>query len=126
MWKINGANELINKAVVWKSKSKWKFRNVTKTKVYVENISNKSVLGVDEKTAEEEILLENNSGQIWDIGTPSKDGYFTLTNTLTNKLLTASSAFKLELKGDIKGGFCASRGLSALLFVCYDMLLMCM
>ena len=102
MWKINGANELINKAVVWKSKSKWKFRNVTKTKVYVENVSNKSVLGVAEKTVVEEILIENNSGQIWDIGIPSKDGYFTLTNTLSKKVLTASSVFKLELKGDIR------------------------
>ena len=103
MWKINGANELINKADVWKSNYKWKFRNVTKTKVYVENISNKSVLGVaDEKTIVEEPLLENNSGQIWDIGTPSKDGYFTLTNTLSNKLLTASSTFKLELKGELE------------------------
>ena len=39
MWKIDGANELVNKADVWKSNYKWKFRNVTKTKVYVENIS---------------------------------------------------------------------------------------
>ena len=103
MWKINGANELINKADVWKSNSKWKFRNVTRTKVYVENISNKSVLGVaDEKIVIEEPLLENNSGQIWNIGTPSRDGYFTLTNTLSKQVLTASSAFKLELKGDIR------------------------
>ena len=101
MWKINGANELINKADVWKSNSKWKFRNVTRTKLYVENISDKLALGVFENTAVEETLIENNSGQIWDIGNPSKDGYFTLTNTLSNKLLTASSVFKLELKGNM-------------------------
>ena len=101
MWKINGANELINKADVWKSNSKWKFRNVTRTKVYVENISDKLAQGVFENTVVEETLIENNSGQIWDIGNPSKDGYFTLTNTLSNKLLTASSVFKLELKGNM-------------------------
>ena len=93
---------LFNVGICIETNYKWKFRNVTKTKVYVENISNKSVLGVDEKIVVEETLIENNSGQIWDIGTPSKDGYFTLTNTLSNKLLTASSAFKLELKGNIR------------------------
>ena len=98
MWKIDGANNLLNKADVWKSKDKWKFRMVTSTKVYVENTSKKTLLGIADETVIEEAISENNAGQIWNIGTPSKDGYFTLSNS--SKLLTASSAYKLEMKGE--------------------------
>ena len=100
MWKIDGENNLLNKADVWKSKDKWKFKPVSSTKVLVENISNKTLLGIDDETTViEEPISENNAGQIWCIGIPSKDGYFTLTAN-SSKLLTASSAYNLEIKGE--------------------------
>ena len=99
MWKIDDANNLLNKAEVWKSKDKWKFTMVSSAKVLVENISNKTLLGIaDETSVIEEPISENNAGQIWSIGVPSKDGYFTLTNS--SKLLTASTAYNLEIKGE--------------------------
>ena len=102
MWKINGANDLMNKAGVWKSRDKWTFRSITSTKVYVENNSNKTRLAVaDDETTVIEEAIENNAGQVWDIGIPSKDGYFTLTMTNMSKgLLTASSTYDLKIKGE--------------------------
>ena len=99
MWKINGANDLMNKAGIWKSGDKWKFRSITSTKVYVENISNKTRLSIADETTVIEEAIEENAGQVWDIGIPSKDGYFTLSN-MSNGFLTASSTYTLEIKGE--------------------------
>ena len=99
MWNLNGT-KLINKADEWSSNHEWKLKIVHGTKVYIENTTNKTVLGLkDDGSVNEQSLVENKEEQIWEVGIPSKDNFVTLTNIQANKLLTATSAYSLEIKG---------------------------
>ena len=99
MWKLNGT-KLTNKADEWSSSHEWNLKIAHGTKVYIENITNNTVLGIrDDGTVNEQSLVENRVEQTWAIGIPTKDKFVTLTNVETKKLLTASSAYRLEIKG---------------------------
>ena len=99
MWKLNGT-KLTNKADEWSSSHEWNLKTVHGTKVYIENTTNNTVLGIkDDGTVNEQSFVENKEEQTWQIGIPSKDKFVTFTNVQANKLLTATSAYSLEIKG---------------------------
>ena len=47
----------------------------------------------------EEVLVENELGQIWKQGKPTKEGFFTLENSYSEKLMTAISDISIIVKG---------------------------
>ena len=99
MWKLIGT-KLTNKADEWSSSHEWNLKIAHGTKVYIENITNNTVLGIkDDETVNEQSLVEDKVEQTWEIGIPTKDKFVTLTNVKTKKLLTARSAYSLETKG---------------------------
>ena len=72
--------------------------------VYIENsLTNKSLVVIENSTTvTEEILAQNeNKQQMWKKGVPNHEGYFTLTypESGSNKVLTATNATSLEIKG---------------------------
>ena len=70
--------------------------------IYIENISKTKVLGT---TNHSRVILENfeadKPGQLWKIGDPNAEGYFTLENHKVPKAISATSSTSLELKGKI-------------------------
>ena len=54
----------------------------------------------DGKVIEEE-FIEGKSGQLWEKGESNNEGYFTLRNPLSKKVMTAISATGLEMKGNL-------------------------
>ena len=50
----------------------------------------------------EEDFVENEAGQLWKRGKSNADGYFSLENTDTPKVMTAISLSRLEVKGKSK------------------------
>ena len=75
--------------------------------VYIENkLTNKFLVAVENSTTVTgKILAQNESKQMWKKGVPNHEGYFTLTLTYlaSNKVLTATNATSLEIKGNSKG-----------------------
>ena len=47
-------------------------------------------------------MVQNNTKQMWIKGEPDSEGYFSLINSHSNKVLTAISEQKLELKDPLK------------------------
>ena len=69
-------------------------------KVYVENTTKNQVLGVVDGEVE---LVQDNRGQSWEKGEANQQGYFTLTNPASQKVLTADSEGLLTIEGkDLK------------------------
>ena len=98
---ING--KLANKSSVWKSNDEWFFKPAEGSLVFVEN-SKSNVLGVEGLAVVVQKFSENNHEQMWEIsnvGVANNEGYFTLKNSASKKVLTAASAKKLEMKGII-------------------------
>ena len=98
---ING--KLANKSSVWKSNNEWFFKPAEGSLVFVEN-SKSNVLGVEGHAVVVQKFSENNHEQMWEIsnaGVANNEGYFTLKNSASKKVLTAASAKKLEMKGII-------------------------
>ena len=92
---------LKNKAGVWKSVDSWIFTPKGNEWI-IENNSKAKVLGAtsDGKVIQE-ILVEGKPDQLWKIGVPDAEGYFTLQNFGEPKVLTAISESSLEIKGNI-------------------------
>ena len=90
---------LKNKANIWQSNDDWKLETIDQS-IYIENMSNRTVLGI-EKT--DIVIAENfdqyKFGEAWIKGEPDKEGFFTLTNMKSRKLLTAISAQLLKVMG---------------------------
>ena len=82
------------------SNKEWNF----KTKddgIYIENMSKNKVLGItDHGKVIQEDFKENNPGQLWRRGEPDAEGYFKLEMFKVPKVLTATSAKSLEIKGN--------------------------
>ena len=100
MWKLSH-EKLSNKANQWSSVDKWKMTRITETTFYIENLSNKSVLAYknDETVIEQSIDECKDRWIKWEVGTSTKDDYATLRNVESKKLLSASSANNLLMKG---------------------------
>ena len=97
LWRLNGT-QLTNKANFWKSDDKWVFKTQGSL-IYVENTSKNKVLSISDNGVTEMPFVQNDDRQMWKIGEPNREGYFTITNPRTSKSLTANMAKKLFLKG---------------------------
>ena len=99
MWKIEGKH-LVTKGNRWQSNDSWTFSNLNGTFAHIKNTSNKTVLAeTDNFVVDEGILNQNDSQQKWMKGVENSEGYFTLTNVYSQKVLTATSKDSLETKG---------------------------
>ena len=79
----------------------WNFRSEDyTTKIYIENISKSKVLGT---TSNRKVNLEDQKeypllkDQLWKVGVPDNEGYFTLESGSKRKFLTAISSSSLEI-----------------------------
>ena len=108
LWKLNGT-KLFNKANLWNSTDEWNLRAEGKM-VYVENTSKNKFLGTFDDVFHDKTLLLNSVGQMWKMGIATNEGYFTLLDPNSQKVLTASSSHCLEmLKCLFKLTFLSSR-----------------
>ena len=93
---------MTNQAGIWQSEHSWNFTEISQN-VSIENPSTKETLFVLENTTVNEVLLaKDNSNRTWTKGVPNQEGYFTLTNPETKKVLTAINSTSLEIKGNAK------------------------
>ncbi len=91
---------LRNKANIWKSNDTWRFK--PEDLVYIEDISNDQVLTItNENIVKKEIMIQNDARQIWKKGQVDKEGYFTISDRHSRKVLTAVSAQNLIIDGNI-------------------------
>ena len=88
---------------MWTDDDDWEVHEKEDTKIYIVNISKHKVLSVKHNSVKQKVLEQDNLGQIWKKGVPNNEGYFTLTNVTSPKVLTASPAKKLEVRTIIKG-----------------------
>ena len=97
LWQINENSALIAK--VWNSSNKWELKPINATFVHIENSSNGKFLSVTKNnTIVEEEKDEAKAEQEWEKGTPNGEGFFLLISS-ARKVLTATSADKLDIKG---------------------------
>ena len=100
-WKLDG-NMLKNKAGIWKSDDLWIFKTKENDLIYIENTSNKKVLGATRKSKVNlEDSEEGRAQQLWKKGKTDAQGYFTLENFEVPKVITAISESDLEIKGNL-------------------------
>ena len=92
---------LVNKKRIWTSDEDWifKFLENQDKLIYIENRSKIKVLGAANYS---KVNLEVKADpwmmdQLWKIGVHNKEGYFTLENGSTKKVLTAVSSTTLEI-----------------------------
>ena len=91
---------MINKANLWKSNDKWNFT----PKGYIENTTNKKVFeNSDDNKVNEEAFDEDRPQQCWIKGEADSDGYFTITNSDSKKVLTSTLKNNLEVLLEVKG-----------------------
>ena len=72
--------------------------------IYIENMSKNKVLGVmsnDDKVIEEP-MVKFKLGQLWEKENADREGSFILRNSESTLILTAISANRLAIKGNIK------------------------
>ena len=102
LWMLNDTT-LKNKANIWQSNDDWKLETIDHTYgryIYIENMSNHTVLGIEKTdTVIAEDFDQYKFGESWIKGEPDNDGFFTLTNMKSRKLLTAISAQILKVMG---------------------------
>ena len=90
--------KLVNRAHVWNSNAIWCFKPLEDNAFYIENTSENKVLSVIDDNVE---LAQSDAGELWEKGETNKDGYFTLTQSSSEKALTAVSGDCLRIKGKI-------------------------
>ena len=87
-----------NKGNIYLSNEKWKLKSKG-TLFYIENSSKNKILAVgDDDNVNEEVLVRNDTKQLWNKGVANSEGYFTLTNS--QKVLTAVSVNCIKIKGE--------------------------
>ena len=92
---------MINKANLWKSNDKWKFTSKGKT-LYIENTTNRKVFeNSDDNKVNEKAFDEDRPQQCWIKGEADSDGYFTITNSDSKKVLTSTLKNNLEVRGKL-------------------------
>ena len=110
LWAFNN-NTLADKGNIFKSKDKWNLTSIgdfgdAGTIYIIKNISNKGVLRVQEDTIvdsiQEELIFSIDTAQMWEKRIQNNGKYFTLTNLLNKKLLTAISDNELAITGNHK------------------------
>ena len=92
--------KLTNKTSLWRSDDDWNFRNNDDGTIFVQNTSKNIVLGTtDDDNVIEEIFEENELGQRWKKSKPTAEGFFTLENMYSEKVMTAISDISVIVKG---------------------------
>ena len=93
----------INKANIWQSDDEWKLLAIndgTSTSIYIANMSNNTVLGIEKSdTVVAENFDQYKFEEAWIKGEPDNQGFFTLTNMKSRKILTAISTQILKVIG---------------------------
>ena len=97
MWKLSGTT-LVNRAHKWNSDDTWLLKPTEANNYYIENVSENKVLGIQDDQVD---LVQASAKELWQMGEPNREGYFTLTSSSSGKALTAISANCLEIKGKI-------------------------
>jgi len=104
LWMLNDTT-FINKANVWQSDDEWKLLTIndgTSTSTYIANLSNNTVLGIE--NFDDTVVAKNfdqyKFEEAWIKGEPDNQGFFTLTNMKSRKILTAISAQILKVIDD--------------------------
>ena len=103
-WKLLKNGTLKDKKGLWQSDLSWIFKNNTGGKIYIKNNNNIKirVLGAGslDKVSIVDLIEERpGPGQLWIQGKPDTEGYTTLENSKSKKLLTAISTWSQEVKG---------------------------
>ena len=100
LWKLEGYT-LLNKGNFWKSDDDWRF-NTQDGKLCIENVSTAKVFGIETNTDNvfHEIFDESNTNQTWLKGEENDEGFFTLTNPSSKKVLTATSSDTQKVYGE--------------------------
>ena len=96
---------LINKANLWNSSNSWEFtpNDHDDRIVYIKNTSKNKVLGViSNDRVIEEPIIKGKLGQLWEREKEYDEGFYTLRNSESLKVLTAISPKILEIKGNFK------------------------
>ena len=104
-------NRLINDARLWQSNEQWNLTEAANNFIYIRNIKNGKVLGIDKSEVIEQDFVEGKLGQLWR-GPRSHDGYndgngtftphlfpFTLQNAESLSMALTTSKSNFELKG---------------------------
>ena len=89
---------MINKADVWQSNDKWELKKDDST-YYIMNVSENKVLCTENGQVNMEAIGINDERQIWEKGEANDEGFFTLTNPDTEKVLTATYLNGLSIEG---------------------------
>ena len=89
---------MINKADVWQSNDKWELKKDDST-YYIMNVSENKVLCTENGQVNMEAIGINDERQIWEKGEANDEGFFTLTNPDTEKVLTATYLNGLSIDG---------------------------
>ena len=89
---------MINKADVWQSTDKWELKNDDST-CYIMNVSEDKAVCTENGQVKMEALGLNDERQMWEKGEADDEGFFTLTNTDTEKVLTATYLNGLSIEG---------------------------
>ena len=100
LWKLED-NTLKNKKGIWKSNHHWKVetKGSEEAGVHIINESKRKFLSVSNNGSK---VLENDSNHVWIKGSLDNEGYFTLLDASTQKVLTAVSPYSLQLRGNRK------------------------
>ena len=89
---------MINKAEVWQSTDNWELQSDDST-CFIKNVSEDKVLHTENGQVNLETLGLNDEKQMWEKGEANDEGFFTLTNTDTEKVLTATYLNGLSIEG---------------------------
>ena len=115
LWMLNDTT-LKNKANIWQSNDDWKLETINQS-IYIENMSNHTVLGIEKTdTVIAEDFDQYKFGEAWIKGEPDNEGFFTLTNMKSRKLLTAISAQILKVMGKFLTSLISSLKRPSLIF----------
>ena len=105
LWKLFENGTLKNKENTWQPDGNWSFTNATEKNLQNEKwiriknkVNNKTLVGFGSKAIANETFVEGRPIQLWKRGQPDNEGYYTLQNSESLKLITADTN-SLELKG---------------------------
>ena len=88
---------LTNKSKFWNTNQCWSLKPLRKgNKVYIENTTENQVLGVVNGEVK---LVQDQRGQSWEKGEANQQGFFTLKNPASQKVLTTDCEGFLTIEG---------------------------
>ena len=89
---------MINRRNLWKSNDEWNLRDEGEI-FYIDNTSRKKVLAANNDIVNEENFVQEDVRQMWVKGVTNSEGFFTMINPQSQKVLTAISVDSLKMEG---------------------------